>query len=118
MPSSLDNLQYGSTIYIAGPMRGHHCYNFEKFFYYAHILKSSGYEVINPAEMDCLRMFDGWRFNESDYEEVLAIDLAEITANADALFVLEGWEKSEGANREIELATNLGLPVYYEEHRR
>ena len=112
------NLPYGSTIYIAGPMRGHECYNFERFFHFAYMLRDSGYEIINPAQMDCERMFEGWVFSEDKYEEVLAFDLAAIATKADALFVLTGWEISEGANREIDLAINMNIPVYYEDERR
>jgi nucleoside 2-deoxyribosyltransferase len=112
----MDNLGYGATIYVAGPMRLHHCYNFKRFFYHQVMLENSGYKVINPAELDCLRWInDGWIFSEDQYEVVMAIDLALIEHSADAVFALKGWEDSPGATREIGLAINLGKPVYYED---
>ena len=106
-------MKAGSKIYIAGPMRGCSLFNFQKFFFFAEWLEYSGYEVLNPAAADVERMFkSGWQFDESNYEEVLAFDLAWITAQADALFLLDGWEHSEGAKREKALAENLGLPWF------
>ena len=32
----------------------------------------------------------------------------------DAVFILEGWEQSVGAKRELEVATEQNLEVYYE----
>lgn len=32
----------------------------------------------------------------------------------DAIFMLEGWEQSVGSKRELEVALELGLEVYYE----
>jgi len=134
----MDNLGYGKTIYIAGQMRGHHCYNFKWFFYWQVMLENSGYKVINPAELDCLRWISEsgffhttkWKllcrlrallssmrriFSGDLYESVMAIDLALIEHSADAVFALKGWEDSPGATREIGLAINLGKPVYYED---
>ena len=111
-------MKYGSTVYICGPMRGKPCMNFEEFFYWARLLRRSGYKVINPAEHDCERMFGGWVWDESKYEEVLQEDLRLITEYAQWLFVLKGWEDSDGANREIEHARNLGLSIFYEDKRK
>jgi hypothetical protein len=108
----------GKTVYIAGPMRGKHCMNFAEFFYWQHEFQKNGYKVINPAEMDCLRMFNGWVFSEEKYREVLDLDKAMIRKSADFLFMLSGWEESQGANEEHNLAVELGLPVYYEELRK
>jgi len=63
-------------------------------------------------------MFNGWVFSEEKYREVLDLDKAMIRKSADFLFMLSGWEESQGANEEHELAVELGLPVYYEEERK
>ena len=112
----MDNLGYGKTIYIAGPMGDIHCHNFKRFFYWQAMLENSGYKVINPAEQDCLRWIDyGWIYTDDQYESVMKYDLIMIRLVADAVFALKGWEDSPGATREIGLAINLGKPVYYEE---
>jgi len=109
-------MTYGTRVYIAGPMRGQPCYNFEEFFHWARMLRISGYEVTNPAQLDCMRMLSGWTFkdDEETYEEILAADLEIITARIDWIFALKGSDESPGAQREIALAEELGLPVYYE----
>lgn len=112
----LQGLPHGSTIYIAGPMSifKEKCYNFERFFYWAAVLRASGYNIINPAEMDCRRFFDGWVYSSDNYEEVLAEDLAVIEDKADAIFNLLDWDKSPGAQRENEKAGERGLKIYFE----
>ena len=104
----------GSNIYIAGPMRGCSLFNFQLFFYWAERLEQSGYEVLNPAAFDVERMIKGWKFEEDNYEEVLEFDLAVIENCADALFMLKGWGKSEGAGREYAKAKELGLAIFDE----
>ena len=107
----------GETIYVAGPMRGHHCYNFKNFFFRQVEFERSGYTVINPAELDCIRwMEDGWLFTEDKYEEIIELDCKMIREEADILFVLHGWETSKGANREIAEAEKKGILVAYEDN--
>jgi hypothetical protein len=36
----------------------------------------------------------------------------EIIRRCDALYMLPGWEKSQGANMEHRLAVELGMPIY------
>lgn len=104
------------TVYIAGPMRGYDVFNFARFFYWQVVLEGMGFNVINPAREDCKRWIeDGWVFTEDCYEEVLQYDLSLISAQADALFVLNGWEKSTGAKREIEHAKEIGLEIMYQD---
>ena len=110
------NLPIGSTIYIAGPMRGKPVMNFEEFFYWARVLRHSGYKVINPAAEDCKRwMSSGWVFTPDQWRDILEYDKMLIRTKADALFALKGWEDSDGALEEIELAEELGLTVVYED---
>ena len=111
------NLPYGSTIYLSGPMTDEFCFNFENFFHWAYVFRQSGYQVINPAEIDCLKMFDGWKYEPCMWEEVIFEDCKLITDSADAIFVLKGWEDSRGVARELCAAQMAGKPVYWEEDR-
>jgi len=112
----MNSLKTGSTIYIAGPMRGYPVFNFKRFFYFQERFEQSGYRVINPAEEDCKRWIDtGWCFSADKWREVLDFDKEMIRNHADGLFMLKGWEDSEGANEEYQLAKELGLPVFFEE---
>lgn len=92
-------------IYISGPMTGH--INYEQRFEMAEFyLRKKGYAVYNPA----------WnKFDEKvwAHEEMLKIDLS-ILSHCDAIYMLDGWEKSKGAIMEHELAEKIGLEILYE----
>lgn len=102
-----------ASVYIAGKMRGEPCYNFERFFFWAHILRKEGLAVQNPAQIDTEKMFDGWQFTEEKYAEVLLHDFHVIT-NVDAVFLLNGWEQSDGAKAEKAFAEAIGKAVLFE----
>ena len=99
-------------IYIAGPMRGIENFNCAAFTEHAARLRALGWAVENPVEI-------GGRFGTD--EEIVSDDallrrLMEyelITLrSADAVFMLSGWEFSEGARRELQEALAAGLPVF------
>ena len=119
-------MEIGTTVYLAGKMRGVRYMNFIEFFRWHDIMERSGYVVLNPAAHDVERFFRPWYKKlvsflirsliwRSWYESVMRYDLKLIRDKADWLFVLKGWETSEGANREIALAKELGIPVIYED---
>lgn len=113
---NLFGLPKGGKVYIAGPMSIYKekCYNFERFFYWAAVLRASGYIPLNPAEMDCTRMFTGWTYNPDKYDEILEEDKRIVREEADAIFNLEDWEKSPGAIEENEVAEDKGIPYFNE----
>ena len=97
-----------SRIYIAGPMRGYDECNYPAFYKAERHLKNELlWEPINPARMD---------EDVSDtinYKDALKRDIDEIFT-ADFLYMLRGWEKSEGARVEHALAIYLGLGILYQ----
>lgn len=102
-------------IYIAGPMRGYANHNFHEFFKWEVILNYHGWVVYNPARMSyelCQKL--GKNLDQIPYEEYLKQDLETIRNKCTSLFVLEYWEHSPGANREVSLAKELNLNIYYE----
>lgn len=107
-------------IYIAGPMRGVEEFNFPAFHSAAAQLRAAGHEVFDPAERDVGAGFDptGLTGHEDlaalgfNLREALGVDLAWITADADAVCVLVGWEESRGARAEVAVAEALGLQVF------
>ena len=114
---NMSNLEYGSSIYLAGPMRGKPCMNFREFFHFEYMFVQSGYKVINPAAMDVKRWMDGEAWEDCHYPRILLEDLKWIT-EVDAVFFLVGWEDSPGASAEHAFATAIGKPCYYEEEKR
>ena len=105
--------------YVAGPMTGLKNFNFESFDRARDILEKRGWEVISPADIDRAEGYvteDEWgnvtqteRFNR---KKVLRQDFAELL-ECEAVFMLPGWEHSEGARLERDLAINSGISVFY-----
>lgn len=99
------------SIYIAGPMRGLPDYNYPAFDAAADALKQSGWEVENPAaigrvygtpeEINAEKNLLAWVMNAERRRLALC----------DAIFLLDGWEKSAGARKELALALALGLDI-------
>lgn len=111
-------------IYVAGPMRGIPEFNFPAFNAAAAMLREEGHTVFNPAEKDNERHGKDISKGNATGDEKLATelhgfnlrvalgdDLAWICAEADAVAVLPGWEKSKGAIAEHATAVALGLTI-------
>lgn len=81
-------------------MTGKPGHNFQAFNAAAVRLEKLGFEVANPADKGIV---EGWSW--ADY---LRYDL-KILVDCDAIFLLDGWEESEGANLEYHVAQRLGL---------
>jgi nucleoside 2-deoxyribosyltransferase len=104
------------TVYLAGPMRNYPAYNFHAFHKATAHLRAMGFTVISPAEMDVEHGFDpianpGQQPTET-LAQCMARDLAAV-AKCDMVAVLDGWEKSEGASIEVEVARRLKKGVIY-----
>lgn len=109
-------------LYLAGPMRGIPEFNFPAFHTAADRLRAAGHFVFSPAEKDNERHgTDISKGNASGCEEVaakehgfnlreaLGADLAFICGHADGVALLDGWERSKGANAERATGEALGL---------
>lgn len=108
------------NVYLAGPMRGYPEFNYPAFDAAAKRLRESGYAVFNPADHDRSSGIDlaGTSGSQDDLDaagfsirDALGADLAWITATADMLCVLPGWEHSKGACAEVATAHAIGIPV-------
>lgn len=80
-------------VYISGPITGVKDYK-RKFQEVKEKLIKKGYEVINPAELDCVMI--GKNFS---YDEIMQICL-ELLSRCQAMAFLPGWEHSRGSNIE------------------
>ena len=98
-------------VYLAGPMRGYDNLNHPAFFAWADALRVQGHEVFNPAaqplEQDAIRLNEDLSFRR----KVFKLDTAWICEHADAVALMPGWEKSDGAVAECALAKAIGLPI-------
>ena len=88
-------------VYISGPITGTGDY-IERFETIERELKEAGYDVINPEKV-CARLPIG--FSHDDYMHVCfaMLDLC------DAIFMLDGWEQSDGATREAAYASAMNI---------
>jgi hypothetical protein len=103
------------TVYIAGPMRGIPELNFPEFYRIEALWKSAGWNVVNPAQMDKDHGFVPTKeqtvFENLSIEQAMSRDLPAV-ASCDAIALMFGWEKSQGANLELKHAKALGKAVY------
>ena len=92
-------------IYISGPITNVLDYK-EKFERAEQNLKAKypDAEIINPTILDKLPL---------EYDEYMKLDLM-LLDMCDAIYMLDGWEESRGANREYGYAIAKGKKVIFE----
>lgn len=90
-------------VYVAGPMTGLPDFNRDAFRKQHVSLMNEGHIVLCPAILP----------NGLSQHEYMDICFAMVRA-ADAIFMLRGWEKSDGAVAEHALAKKLGLSIILE----
>lgn len=107
-------------IYLAGPMAGYDEHNFPAFNEKAAELRRKGHIVYNPAELEPdeykrrIAYEEAAAFHNASYRRCLGIELEWITANAEAIYHLKGWEHSKGANAEHVAGRAVGCKFFYE----
>lgn len=92
-------------VYISGAISNDENYK-EKFANAEKKLKEMGYDVVNPTVLDSI---DGLT-----YEEYMKLDI-DLLDMCDAIYMLKGWEKSCGANREYGYALAQKKAILKEE---
>lgn len=108
------------SIYIAGPMRGYPEFNFPAFYAAEDDLVLQGITVFNPARHDiedlgmCVDGLTGDMSELPDFDLIDALrwDVQRVL-DADAIYMLQGWENSTGARAEHALAIAAGKEIIY-----
>jgi hypothetical protein len=118
------------AIYIAGPMTGFKQFNFPAFDEAAKKFRKK-MKVFSPADHDrmLLGKTETWLPKEDDSKgpwkvwsirnaptlrQMLGDDLSWIASTATHMYMLKGWERSNGAQAEWALAKALGLEIIYQ----
>lgn len=93
-------------IYLSGPMTGLPDFNYPTFNETAAMLRGRGHSVYNPADFP-------HDFNKGPFpiRKAFAEFSKFICEEADAIYMMRGWEKSKGALAEYHLALNCELLV-------
>ena len=104
------------SAYIAGPMRGIPLWNFPAFFEAESILKHSGIpDIRNPARHDEDCGLDPTTYPDlPDWftlEGALTWDFQQIIETKN-IILLDGWETSSGAAKELRVAEDVGARVW------
>lgn len=93
-------------IYISGAITGTDDY-MERFAKAEKELTDKGYSVINPAKVNAQLPED------TTYEEYMKMSFCMLDT-CEAIFMLKGWSKSCGANREYGYALAKDMIIMYE----
>ncbi len=109
-----------ASIYVAGPMRGYPLFNFPAFDAATTELRAQGWKVFSPAEHDRSVGFDaslGLDLQpDFDVRQAFRWDVA-VLLKVDAVYFLDGWERSTGANTEHAIAVSIGIERIYQTPR-
>lgn len=89
-------------IYISGPMTGMKDLNHLAFIAAQRDIQALGYDVFSPHEAPTF----------STWEEYMRFDIAQLLT-CEGIAMLPGWELSRGAQLEKQIATALGMPVWF-----
>ena len=112
-------------IYLAGPMSGLPQFNFPTFDAAAKNLRSKGWDVVSPAELDdpktraaALRSPDGapgsGATNGETWGDFLARDVKLIADEGiEGIICLTGWQRSKGARLETFIGRLIGLDIVH-----
>lgn len=99
------------TVYISGPITNRPILAArEAFSQKAGHLRSCGFDVVNPMEID--------HSGDTQWSEYLRRDLIEMLTHCDAIAPLHGWRRSKGARLEMYVAKSLGLKIFGKKHSR
>ena len=103
-------------LYLAGPMSGHAEHNFPAFYAAADALRTQGFVVVNPAELDDEEggpPAEGSAPPGSDaWARYLRRDIA-LLLGCDGIALLPGFNRSMGASLERHVARALRMPAFH-----
>lgn len=97
----------GRRVYISGPMAGCPDSNGAAFLAAQERLKAAGAVAVNPNRLSNLE-------KPITREQAMKVDISDLL-RCDSVYMLRGWQDSEGATLELSVARAIGLDVFHEE---
>ena len=99
-------------IYISGPISGTTNYpqSFEKASEY---LRNLGYDIVDPSTIDPPSHISKGDVTFESWDYYMREGIKQLM-DCDRIYMLEGWENSEGAMLEHRVALQLSMPCLYE----
>ena len=88
----------------------------QKFAKAEAMLRAKGFDVFNPTtsglgqHAESIAKIEGTTF----YEEIMMLDLHQLKY-CDAIYMLQDWSKSNGANVELDFAVATGKQLFWEQ---
>ena len=95
-----------NRVFISGPMSGYKQYNFPAFNAAAKRLTDEGMIAVNPADIGVVE--------GAKWEDYVRATIR-LMMTCERVYVLPNWQESRGACLEIDIATQLGMPITFEE---
>jgi hypothetical protein len=96
-------------IYVAGRMSGVEDNNRPWFEYMLKLLRSQGYTVYGPMEIEN----PGYDYGGRDYEDFLRADIERVLTYCDSILLGPGWTRSRGARDEFAHAAATGKYIFF-----
>ncbi|MBE5917622.1 MAG: DUF4406 domain-containing protein [Pseudobutyrivibrio ruminis] len=93
-------------VYLSGPITGTTDY-LERFDKAESELNAAGYKTINPARCNMFLP------ENTTHKEFMHICKAQIDL-CDVMYMMNGWEKSNGCRQEFEYASRHGISITFE----
>ena len=103
-----------NTIYIAGPMRGKENNNETAFFNAEKRLNRRGFTVINPLTIGRGIASDEIIGRDADLLKTVMRFERTLIRYCDAIYMLEGWQDSQGAKAELVTAIGFDCMIFLE----
>lgn len=94
-------------IYISGPITGHDDY-LREFEYAEKYLHNLDPDIVtfNPAAA-----FGTGGLSDADYRRIIDME-KDLICRFDAIFLLDGWEQSQGAREELKIALDENMDIF------
>lgn len=107
-------------IYVAGPMTGLPKLNYPKFRRVTACLRRKGWDVVSPVEIGETMGLRGESPDEQDAVLLRHVIDAELRAlrSCDAIYLMDGWERSKGTLQELVIAISYHLEIILEQGRK